>query len=152
MAKQIPSVKSRPHPIKNTPLNQGGRDALFQAISVKLALLLGLSGLTWVGQALISPPAAVAYTSRVSLFLVREQNESYESLVRRAQITARAGVQRSFDADVLVTEAIVVVVGESQGVSVPILTVEVTRNQWRNLPDVTYWARYYGTASALLGL
>ncbi|MBD0269100.1 MAG: hypothetical protein ICV77_12500 [Cyanobacteria bacterium Co-bin8] len=117
-----------------------------------MALVLGLSSLTWVGQGLLTPPAAVAYTSRVSLFLVREQDESYASLVRRAQITARAGVQRSFDADLLVTEAIVVVVGESQGITVPILTVEVTRDQWRNLPDVTYWAKYYSTANALMGL
>ncbi|MBD2259931.1 hypothetical protein [Pseudanabaena sp. FACHB-2040] len=148
MAKQISQPKSWRHPIKNAAAHRG----ILRAFSVKLALVLGLSSLTWVGQELLTPPAAVAYTSRVSLFLVREQDESYASLVRRAQITARAGVQRSFDADLLVTEAIVVVVGESQGITVPILTVEVTRNQWRNLPDVTYWAKYYSTANALMGL
>ncbi|MBD0337073.1 MAG: hypothetical protein ICV62_16420 [Cyanobacteria bacterium Co-bin13] len=148
MATQISQLKSWRHPIKNGATH----GSILRAFSVRLALLLGLSSLTWVGHALLTPPAAVAYTSRVSLFLVREQDESYASLVQRAQITARAGVQRSFDADLLVTEAIVVVVGESQGITVPILTVEVTRNQWRSLPDVTYWARYYNTANALLGL
>ncbi|HEY9736069.1 MAG TPA: hypothetical protein V6D06_07295 [Trichocoleus sp.] len=116
----------------------------------QLALLLGLSGLVWSGQAAFNPPAAVAYTSRVSLFLVREQDESFESLVRRAEIAARAGVQRSFDADLLVTEAIVTIVGENQGITVPILTVEVTRSQWRGLPDVVYWSQYYETANSLL--
>lgn len=116
------------------------------------AAMVVVSTLGWVGQTLVAPPAAIAYTSRVSLFLTREQGESFESLVRRAEITARAGVQRSFDADLLVTEAIVTVVGENQGIAVPLLTVEVTRNDWRNLPDVEYWARYYAAADSLLGL
>lgn len=143
MAEQVPHVKNWSHPIRNL--------AAIRAIAWKLALLLGLSGLAWMGQTVLTPPTALAYTSRISLFLTREQDESFESLVRRAEITARAGVQRSFDSDLLVTDAVVMVVGESQGITVPILMVDVTRNQWRSLPDVEYWAKYYDTASSLLG-
>lgn len=126
--------------------------AAFRAVVLKVSLLLGLAGTAWGIDALLVPPAAVAYTSRVNLFLVREQDESFASLVRRAEITARAGVQRSFDADLLVSTAVVTVVGESQGITVPLLTVDVTRSQWRGLPDIAYWAKYYETADSLMGL
>lgn len=146
MQKQISSARRQRHPVSNRVSFRRAASAAF----AQVALLFGLSGVVWSGQAALNPPAAVAYTSRVSLFLVREQNESFESLVRRAEIAARAGVQRSFDADLLVTEAIVTVVGENQGITVPILTVEVTRSQWRGLPDVVYWSKYYETANSLL--
>lgn len=144
MTEQIIPVKTQFHTIRKA--------AVRRLVPSSLAALLGVSTLTWIAHAVLMPPSAIAYTTRVSLFIVRDQNESFASLVRRAEITARAGVQRSFDADILATEAIVTVVGENQGVTVPILTVEVDRGQWRNLPDVEYWAKYYGTASALLGL
>lgn len=123
-----------------------------------LRLCLGLlpllltGGSLWCLQATLMPPAAVAYTTRLNLFLSREQGESFDALVRRAEIIARAGVQRSFDADVLAGEAIVTVVAENQGITVPLLTVEVSRAQWQAYPDVEYWARYYETAKALLEL
>ncbi|HEY9880591.1 MAG TPA: hypothetical protein V6D29_19190 [Leptolyngbyaceae cyanobacterium] len=143
MTEQITPVKTQFHTI---------RKAVSRRLAPSgIAALLGLSTLTWIGHAVLMPPSAIAYTTRVSLFLVRDQDESFESLLRRAEITARAGVQRSFDIDILATQAIVTVVAENQGVTVPILTVEVERNQWRNLPDVEYWAKYYQTANALLG-
>ena len=72
--------------------------------------LLGLAatGMVWVPH-VISPPAAVAYTSRLSLFLTREPDESFEVFLQRAEIVARAAVQRSFDADILMTDVIVTV-------------------------------------------
>lgn len=119
---------------------------------MSLLTTLGLVSSLWLGQAAIAPQAAQAYTSRVSLFLTRELGESYETLIRRAEITARAGAQRSFDADLLVTEVTITVVGENQGISVPILTLDATREQWRNRPDAQYWSTYYPDARALLGV
>lgn len=121
-------------------------------LSPGLGILLGSAFTLWLGTTVVTPPPAIAYTSRVSIFLTRDSNESFEGLVQRAEITARAAVQRSFDADLLVTEAVVTIVGENQGISVPILTVEVTREQWRSRPDVQYWTRYYDTSAGLLGL
>lgn len=125
-----------------------GRDRQSQAASVLLAALVGLGGAAL--PALIAPPAAQAYTSRVNLFVVREQGESFDTLVRRSEIIARAAVQRSFDADVLMTDVIVTVIGDNQGVSVPILTVPVSRSDWRLRPDVTQWANYYEAARYLV--
>ncbi|MDJ0703667.1 MAG: hypothetical protein QNJ46_10345 [Leptolyngbyaceae cyanobacterium MO_188.B28] len=120
--------------------------------TIGLMSILGAAGGVWLGQAAISPQAAHAYTSRVSLFLTRELNERYTTLIRRAEITARAGAQRSFDADLLVTEVIITVVGENQGISVPILTLQATREQWRNRPEPQYWSTYYPDARELLGV
>lgn len=115
-----------------------------------LATVVGLGGGLWAIQVSLTPPAAHAYTTRVSLFVVRGQDESFEIMIRRAEALARAGAQRAFDADILVSEASVTVVGESQGISVPILTLQVTRPQWRSRPDAAYWATYFRVAQELL--
>lgn len=129
--------------------NHRGHKGAIAALT--LATVLGLTGSLWIGQALTTAPPAYAYTDRVSLFLSRERGESFETLIRRSEAIARAGAQRSFDADLLVSEVVVTVVGENQGFSVPILTLQVTRDQWRNQPDPRFWATYYSNAKALLG-
>jgi hypothetical protein len=96
------------------------------------------------------PKMACAYTARLDLFLTRDAGESYEVLIRRAELAARAGAQRSFDQDLLITEVSINVVVESNGVSVPVLNLRVDRNQWRSRPDPTYWATYYRMARLLL--
>ena len=128
-----------------------GRDRQPQAslgARLALAVLIGLGSAT--APALVAPPVAQAYTSRVNLYVVREQGESFDTLVRRSEIIARAAVQRSFDADVLMTDVIVTVIGDNQGVAVPILTVPVSRGEWRLRPDVTQWANYFEAARYLV--
>jgi hypothetical protein len=115
-----------------------------------LAVLIGATGSLWLTEALIMPKASYAYVARLDLFLDRSRGESYDSLIRRANLAARAGAQRSFDQDLLITEVAINVVAESEGVAVPLLTLQVTRNEWRNHPETEYWATYYGTARALL--
>jgi hypothetical protein len=117
-----------------TALGQWGRRLI-------LATLMGLG--TAVVPALVDPPAAEAYTSRLSLFLVRQGGENFETLVQRSEIVARAAIQRSFDADVLMTDVVITVVGDNQGISVPILMVPVSRSEWQANPDVRAWARYF---------
>ncbi len=119
-----------------------------QLTGIGLALALGL-GLGTLAP-LIDPPAAEAYSSRLNLFLVRESGESFDTFLRRSEIIARAGVQRSFDSDVLMTEAIVTIIGESQGIAMPVLTVTVSRSDWQRQPDVLAWVEYYPAARALL--
>jgi hypothetical protein len=113
-----------------------------------LAVLLGLGGV-WLPQ-LVAPPVAEAYTSRLNLFLVRAEGESFEGFVQRAEIITRAAVQRSFDADLLMTDVIVTVIGESQSIAMPVLTVAVSRSNWRLQPDVIHWVTYYDAARTLL--
>ncbi|MGB3311177.1 MAG: hypothetical protein WBG32_16135 [Nodosilinea sp.] len=125
-----------------------GRDRQFRAASVVLAALIGLGSA--VVPALVAPPVAQAYTSRVNLYVVRDRSESFDTLVRRSEIIARAAVQRSFDADLLMTDVIVTIIGDNQGVSVPILTVPVSRSEWQLRPDVTQWANYFEAARYLV--
>ncbi|PSN11299.1 hypothetical protein C7293_24795 [filamentous cyanobacterium CCT1] len=124
----------------------GDRQA--KAVSVALAALVGFGSAAV--PTLVAPPAAQAYTSRVNVFLVREQGESFDTLVRRSEIVARAAVQRSFDADPLMTDVIVTIIGDNQGVAVPILAVPVSRREWQLRPDVTQWANYFEAARYLV--
>lgn len=115
-----------------------------------LTVLIGATGSLWLTEALIMPKMAFAYTARLDLFLRRDAGETYESLIRRAELAARAGAQRSFDQDLLITEVSINVVVESGSVSVPVLTLRVDRNQWRSRPEPNYWATYYRMARTLL--
>lgn len=117
-----------------------------------LMTVLGLSAGVWGMQAAIAPSVVQAYTSRVSVSIeVSSPNERYENFLRRAELVARAAVQRSFDTDLLITEALVTVVGEHRGLVAPVLEIKVTRPQWRSRPDPAYWATYFSTARSLLG-
>jgi len=98
----------------------------------------------------IAPLAAQAYTSRVNITLELQPNESFQTLTRRAETVARAAAQRSFDNDILVTQAAVVVTAENSGLSAPILSLEVNRENWKNYPNAQRWSTYYPTTQALL--
>ena len=118
------------------------------------SLVIPLLGLVGMGVVLIPqvvyPSAAVAYTSRLDLFLTREPDESFDVFRQRAEIVARAAVQRSFDADIVMTDVVVTVVGDYQGIALPILTVDVSRSNWQLRPDVEYWATYFQAAEGLM--
>ncbi|MGP1382048.1 MAG: hypothetical protein ACTS2F_00730 [Thainema sp.] len=112
---------------------------------------LALGGTVGVMQSAIAPLVAQAYTARVDLTLASGKEETYEVLLNRAENVARAAVQRSFDADLLATDVIVIVVGDRGGIVAPIMDVRVSRAEWRSRPDVAYWGDYYLDARALLG-
>ena len=119
--------------------------------SLSLSMLAGSSAIA-LTTLLSLPEAAQAYTSRVTLFVPRDPAESYDAFLRQSEAIARAGIQRSFDADLLVSEVIITIIGDNQGIAVPVMEVEVTRNEWERRPDPQYWARYYDNASILLDL
>lgn len=97
------------------------------------------------------PKASYAYTSRLNLFLTLEDGEPYRSLVQRANMAARAGAQRSFDQDLLITEVVINVTGEnSDGIAVPVLSLRVSRQEWSQQPVTEYWATYFRGAEAFL--
>ncbi len=122
--------------------------AMLSSVSLSAALVLvGFVG----GHAAIAPPPVQAYTSRVSVLIDRRAEGDFDTLLSRAEAAARAGVQRSFDQDILVTQAAVTIVAENNGRFVPILTLDVSRNQWKRFPDPQRWATYYRTAKNLLG-
>ncbi|MEM6520727.1 MAG: hypothetical protein AAF722_15510 [Cyanobacteria bacterium P01_C01_bin.70] len=129
-----------------------GQQFACRCLTHSWSLSLKLSGGAAIAlTALLSAPlVAQAYTARVTLFVTRNNDESYEIFLRQCEAIARAGVQRSFDADVLASEVVLTIVGENQGLALPIMEVEVTRTEWQERPDPQYWARYYNNASTLL--
>ncbi|OKH35444.1 hypothetical protein NIES2119_20760 [[Phormidium ambiguum] IAM M-71] len=125
----------------------------------RLLVVLGLAGSFCTAESAIrfsepirkiAPLVAQAYTSRVNITLERQPNESFQTLTRRAETVARAAAQRSFDNDILVTQAAVIVTGEHIGLSAPILTLEVSRDNWKNYPNAQRWSTYYPNSKALL--
>jgi hypothetical protein len=120
-------------------------------LSWSLGLLL-VTGSAWVGQLAIQPPIAQAYKNRTDVRLARLKDETYQSIIRRAEIVARAAAQRSFDRDILISEVSIMVIGEYQGAEAPLLMLEVSRQNWRQRPDTRRWATYYRTAKQLLKL
>jgi hypothetical protein len=116
-----------------------------------LSLLL-LTGGMWVSQTVLQPPIAQAYKSRVDVKLDRLKDETYKSLIRRAEIVARAAAQRSFDRDILMSEVSIMVIAEYQGAEAPLFLLEVSRDNWRQRPDTRRWATYYRSARRLLKL
>jgi hypothetical protein len=117
-----------------------------------LALAAGLGLVGAVVPSLLAPQSAQAYVSRLSVSLDHEKGASFESLMRRAEAVARAAAQRGFDSDILASQVVVTVNGAYRGVEVPLLTLDVSRFQWRNQPDSRRWATYYPNARTFLGI
>ncbi len=119
--------------------------------AIGFAVWLGMAGGICLVAGAIAPQVVQAYTTRVDVALDRLPNESYEALIRRSEIIARAAAQRSFDRDILTSEVSVIVIGRNQGAETPILTLDVSRVQWSSRPDTRRWATYYKTSATLLG-
>ncbi|MDZ8184491.1 MAG: hypothetical protein RMX96_06535 [Nostoc sp. ChiSLP02] len=117
---------------------------------VSLGILLVSSVPTWFLTETIAPQVVRAYTARVDLAIDRLPEENYETILRRAEAVARAAAQRSFDQDILVTDVSIIVSVQSYGAIAPVLTLEVSRPEWRNRPDAQNWATYFKTARSLL--
>jgi hypothetical protein len=110
-----------------------------------------LSGVPfWLATEAIIPQRVQAYTARVDLSLDRLPGDNYETLLRRAEAAARAAAQRSFDRDILVTDVSIVVSVQNYGAVAPVLSLEVSRPQWKTRPDPQLWATYFKTARSLL--
>lgn len=104
----------------------------------------------WLVTEMVAPQIVRAYTARVDLTIDRMPDEGYESILQRAETTARAAAQRSFDQDILVTDISVIVSVQSYGAIAPILALDVSRQKWRTRPDTQRWATYFRIARSLL--
>jgi hypothetical protein len=113
--------------------------------------VLGLAGVSWLVASTVAPQAAIAYTARTSIPLVRQGDESFETFLRRAEAIARAATQRTFDSDILATNVSITILGQNSGAVLPVLVLNVSRPDWRKQPDPQRWARYFPNASILLG-
>lgn len=133
-----------------------GRGSQFKArLSQAICgITIAVAGLTvgTVAASLVVAPAVHAYTTEDLISVSWETGEDYNALVRRAEDAARASAQQQFDSDILLTRVIVTVLGENGGETVPILRLDVAREDWRRRPDPQFWATYFRTSRALLDL
>ncbi len=135
--------KSRSNFLKNTILS----------ISASGGLWLWALGIgSWLVPGAIAPPPVQAATERLTITITRQFNETYQSMLRRAEAAVRAAAQRSFDQDVLITDVTVNAIGQSGGAITPMFTLEVSRPNWRTSPNPERWANYYSDAQSLLNL
>ncbi len=146
---ELAAVKMCNDPV-NTIRAKNTSHPIFRFTSLGVAVMLGL---TTVGVMIdaIAPPAAHAYVSRVDVVLDVQPGETFETFLSRAEGVARAAVQRSFNRDILITEVYAIVVAQKDGGSVQVLSIQVSRDQWRSRPDPRRWATYYQNAKFLLG-
>ncbi|MGA1131667.1 MAG: hypothetical protein ACO31I_05280 [Prochlorotrichaceae cyanobacterium] len=118
--------------------------------SIAIGLLGGVVGLA--GFELSSPASVQAYEARLSVTLEREPDETFQTMLKRAEVVARAAVQRAFDTDILATDVSVFINGRSGGLEAPLLSVQISRFQWQSFPDTRRWATYYPATQSLLRL
>jgi hypothetical protein len=127
-------------------IGQFGRKIRIFQVGIWLCLAVPM----WLITDAIAPQIVQAYTARVDLAIDRLPEENYETLLRRAEMVARAAAQRSFDQDILVTEVSIIITAQNQGMIAPVLALEVSRNEWKKRPDPQRWATYFKTARSLL--
>ncbi len=124
--------------------------ALSISLSSNFWIVLGAAGGGWLLHEAIAPHSVWASTERTTVTITRQFSENYQSMLRRAETAARAAVQRSFDREVLTTNVVVTVVGQNGGAITPMLSIEVSRQNWRTSPSPQQWATYFNEAQALL--
>lgn len=120
------------------------------SLSGNFWIVLGTASGGWLLHEAIAPHSVWASTERTTVTITRQFNENYQSMLRRAETAARAAVQRSFDREVLTTNVVVMVVGQNGGAITPMLSIEVSRQNWRTSPSPQQWATYFNEAQALL--
>ena len=110
-----------------------------------------------------TPQVAQAATVDINLSIERQPNESYENLIRRAKVVLLAATQQKFSQAVQETFVSAIIVGQNQGAIVPVLSLQVSRPQWRSqsaickkhkslcLTSILNRVRYYNDAQVLLG-
>ena len=118
----------------------------------QFTFLLSFLGGSLLLQSAIAPQVAQASTAQQNISISRQVNESYDTMVRRAEAVARAATQRSLDRDRSVTNVAVTILGENGGSIAPLLSLKVSRQAWKNRPDSQPWATYFPSSRSLLGL
>lgn len=98
----------------------------------------------------VAMPAAQAESKQAEILLNAQGNQTFESLMQRADSIARESLDSGF-ADSAVTEVAVKVSGEREGQVSPLLYVRVSRSDWQKSSSVRQWARYFGGSTILLG-
>lgn len=115
-----------------------------------VVMSLGLSSSLWLMTATNTPQIAQAQTASVDLRIDRQPNETYENLIKRAEAAAKAAVTQSFNQNKEATDVSITVVGHNHGAVAPVLSLDVSRNDWSNF-NPRRWITHFSQARSLLG-
>ncbi|OKH28488.1 hypothetical protein NIES1031_04430 [Chroogloeocystis siderophila 5.2 s.c.1] len=124
---------------------------------VTLAALVGLGGEVLGNfQAIAQTTQPISTTqvtpARMNLKVNRQPQESYESLMNRAETVAVTAVKQRFSQDRHTPAISVMIVADSYGAIAPVLSLEISRNEWQySKAETKDQMKYFSTAKMLLG-
>lgn len=135
-------------------------------IPLSIAALFGASSATWLMQSVLALPTdlqglsenrsnsfliAQTNVAQVEVFVPRQGDEPYETLLSRAEFAVRAAADRNFRQNSSITNVRVIASAESNGIVSPIISLRLNRNQWNSQPDIMALATYFPSTKTLLG-
>lgn len=94
---------------------------------------------------------AIAAPKQLNLTISTKQNQSFSSLLKEAETLASTSIKQSFQSDKGATDIAVYVLGERNGLMVPLISVVVSQSDWLKNPDIKSWIRYLPSTEILLG-
>ncbi|MBE9225234.1 hypothetical protein IQ264_07285 [Phormidium sp. LEGE 05292] len=131
--------------------------SLLKSCRLVVPMLFALAGL---GSTLVITTPARAQSeilinsngTRIDMTLNRQPNESYESLIARAQTNAKNVLTRSFNQNPSAKRVSVTILGQNAGQVVPIMSLNVDRQTWASGQNLQRLATYFPNSRSLLGL
>jgi hypothetical protein len=105
----------------------------------------------WFTVALVDSPAAIAQISQIPLTLSRQPDETYPSFVQRATTLVGTRLKNDFSKNSSLNELRIVVIGQNNGNIAPVLSVNMSRQQWRSNPNPEPLINYFADSEFLLG-
>ena len=101
-------------------------------------------------QAASATPISIAQSTTPTIYIDRQDNESYEQLLQRVMHSASSFVMQEFSHSSR-NRVLLSVIAQNGDLTAPILSVDVFRSEWESAPDIQHWARYLGESHLLLG-
>ena len=85
-----------------------------------------------------------------NIILTADEIESFTDLLEQAQDLARETIEQEFAENSDVNQVTLLILGEHEGQTVPILRSEVSRYQWQQDSRLYRWTRYFVRSSKVL--
>ncbi|PPS45797.1 hypothetical protein B1A85_06040 [Chroococcidiopsis sp. TS-821] len=150
-------------PSKKTRSNCDNRTK-YQKVAANVSRILTLAALIGLGGEVLGRYPAIAQQTtqpisttqaapaRMNLAVNRQPQESYQSLISRAESVAINAVKQRFSQDRHTPAVSVMIVADSYGAIAPVLSLEISRNEWQHRKAQTKdQMKYFSTAKMLLG-
>ena len=105
----------------------------------------------WFTVALVDSTVAISQISQIPLTLSREPDETYPNFVQRATTLVATRLKNDFSQNSSLNELRIVVIGQNNGNIAPVLSVNMSRQQWLSNPNPEPLISYFPDSQFLLG-